>query len=86
MPYYEYEYIVKNLIDLLKEKQEAEEKQHEEAEGKQSMGGAMKEAGKYMPAGLSNMASKASSGNFNTGGFNMPSMPNFPGIPSSMKI
>lgn len=84
MPYYEYEYIVKNLIELLKEKQDAEEKQSEDADGKHSMGGAMKEAGKYMPAGLSNMASKASSGNYTMP--SMPSMPNFPGIPSSMKI
>jgi hypothetical protein len=54
------------------------------------MGGAMKDASRHLPPGLANAAR---TGNFNTSsmgsGMKMPSMPsvsNFPGIPSSMKI
>lgn len=78
MDYYEYEYVVKNLIDILKEKQEAEE-------GGQSMdrNTMMQDAKKYMPAGFNP--------NNPTGGMKMPSIPSyspssFPSIPSSLKI
>ena len=78
MPYYEYEYVVKNLIDILKEKQEAEE-------GGQSMDKStmMQDAKKYMPSGF----------NPNNPGASMktPKMPSyspasFPSVPSSLKI
>jgi hypothetical protein len=79
MPYYEFEYIVQNLIDILKEKQEAESGEKENM-SKESM---MKDAKKYMPAGFNP--------NNPTGSFKMPSMPSystasFPSIPSSLKI
>jgi hypothetical protein len=74
MPFYEYEYIVQNLIDILKEKQEAEEKQHKDSTQDMSAGKIMKDAGKYLP---SNMKSSMP---------NMSSLSSFPGIPSSLKI
>ena len=79
MPYYEYEYIVQNLIDILKEKQEAEEGQSSGTD-RDSM---MQDAKKYMPSGY-NMNNPAS-------GMKMPSIPSyspasFPSIPSSLKI
>lgn len=79
MPFYEYEYIVQNLIDILKEKQEAEEGQGSGMD-RDSM---MQDAKKYLPSGM----------NMNNPGGNikMPSIPSyspasFPSIPSSLKI
>ena len=79
MPYYEYEYIVQNLIDILKEKQEAEEGQRKE-HGDMNPNSMMKQANKYLPPGFNS--------NNPTGGMKMPSSPsfNFPSIPSSLKI
>jgi hypothetical protein len=79
MPFYEYEYIVQNLIDILKEKKEAEEGQSQDTD-KNSV---MKDAKKYMPAGFNP--------NNPTGNMKMPSIPSyspssFPSIPSSLKI
>lgn len=79
MPYYEYEYIVQNLIDILKEKKEAEEGENSNYD-KDSV---MRDAKKYMP---SSMNSSNPGGNIK-----MPSIPsyspaNFPSIPSSLKI
>lgn len=78
MPYYEYEYIVQNLIDILKEKQEAEEGQSK-SHGDMNPNSMMKQAGKYLPAGYNPN---------NPGSMKMPSTPslNFPGIPASLKI
>jgi hypothetical protein len=78
MPYYEYEYIVQNLIDILKEKQEAEEGQNK-SYSDMNPNSMMKQAGKYMPAGFNPN---------NPGSMKMPSTPalNFPGIPASLKI
>jgi hypothetical protein len=45
MPYYEYEYIVQNLIDILKEKQEAEEGQSN-SHADMNPNSMMKQAGK----------------------------------------
>jgi hypothetical protein len=78
LPFYEYEFIVQNLIDILKEKQEAEEGQHKQY-ADMTPGSVMKQAGKYMPKGVGNNS------------FKMPSMSSyspasFPGIPSSLKI
>jgi hypothetical protein len=75
MPYYEYEYIVQNLINILKEKQEAEEGQQSNMDTNETM----KNARKMVPKDL------------NSAGFKMPSIPsfsgaNFPSIPSSLKI
>ena len=75
MPYYEYEYIVQNLIDILNEKKEAEEGANDPEAGKLQAAQMMRNAGSMLPSGLGNLAK---------GG--MPSMPSFPGIPSSMKI
>lgn len=76
LPFYEYEYIVKNLIDILKEKQEAEEGQQKDF-GDMDPNSMMKRANKYLPPGYnSNNPSK---------GVKMPSF-NFPSIPSSLKI
>ena len=72
MSYYEYEYIVQNLIDILKEKQEAEEGSQKGQGDMMNPNSAMKQANKYLPPGMSNMKA--------------PSMPSFPGIPSSLKI
>lgn len=79
MPYYEYEYIVQNLIDILKEKKEAEEGENS-GYNKDSV---MKDAKKYMPSGFNP--------NNPTSNMKMPSMPSyspasFPSIPSSLKI
>jgi hypothetical protein len=79
MPYYEYEYIVQHLIDILKEKKEAEEGENQ----KYNREDMMKDAKKYMPSGFNP--------NNPTGGMKTPSMPsystaNFPSIPSSLKI
>ena len=84
MPYYEYEYIVQNLIDILKEKKEAEEGENSKYD-RDSM---MKDAKKYMPSGFN--PNNPTSGS----GVKMPSMPSmpsyspasFPSIPSSLKI
>jgi len=79
LPYYEYEYIVKNLIDILKEKQEAEENQMNGDENSQ-LTKTMNNAKSMLPSNLSNPGSsmpKIPS---------MPSIANFPGIPSSLKI
>jgi hypothetical protein len=65
------------LIDILKEKQEAEEKQSKSTNEDMNSGKMMRDASRNMPS------TKAPS---------MPSMPrmgniaNFPGIPSSLKI
>lgn len=80
MPYYEYEYILQNLIDILEKKKEAEEGQNEKSQEEQSsmMGKAKSMMPKNMPTG--NMSG------------NMPKMPNmnsspsFPSIPSNLKI
>jgi hypothetical protein len=64
MPYYEYEFIVQNLIDILKEKQEAEEGQSKQYSD-MNPNSMMKNAQKSMP----NM------GNFKAPSFNFPSMP-----------
>lgn len=79
MDYYEYEYIVQNLIDILKEKKEAEEGQKDSV----SKDGMMKDVKKYMPSGFNP--------NNPAGGMKMPSIPSyspvsFPSIPSSLKI
>jgi len=78
MPYYEYEYIVQNLIDILNEKKEAEEGANDPEAGKMQAAQMMRNASSMMPSGM---------GNLGKGGMpSMPSMPSFPGIPSSMKI
>jgi len=73
MPYYEYEYIVKNLIDILKEKEEGEKgtsnNMHEQMNSQQLM----KDAKKSMPSGTTMPKYKS------------PSM-KFPGLPSSLKL
>ena len=74
MPYYEYENIVQNLIDILKEKQEAEDNHQKSAGQDMSAGRMMKEANKCIPSNLRNMPSSINS------------LGNFPGIPSSLKI
>lgn len=71
MPFYEYEHIVKNLINILKEKKEAEEGSTRD----QSQTDLMKSASKYLPKGF-NPNNPMSS----------VKMPSFPSIPSSMKI
>ena len=73
LPYYEYEFIVQNLIDILKEKQEAEGAQSKEY-GDMSPGKLMKDAGKNLPGGMKMPSMKSYS----------PA--SFPGIPSSLKI
>jgi hypothetical protein len=77
MPFYEYEYIVQNLIDILKEKQEAEEKQQKGAQQDMSVGSIMRDASKYLPSGMKSGAPSIPS---------MGNLSNFPGIPSSLKI
>lgn len=84
LPFYEFEFIVQNLIDILKEKQEAEEGQSKQY-GDINPNSMMKQAGKYMPAGLNTNSLK------NPGSMKMPNMSSFspasfPGIPSSLKI
>ncbi len=73
MPYYEFEYILENLIDILEKKKEAEEGNDEEAKDRQS--GMMSQAKGMMP----NMPNMGSGGS-------MPSMPSFPSMPSGLKI
>jgi hypothetical protein len=75
MPFYEYEYIVQNLIDILKEKQEAEEKQGKDQN--MDAGKYMKGMNKYMPSGMNSS---------NPSIPKMSGLSNFPGIPSSLKI
>ncbi len=84
LPFYEYEFIVQNLIDILKEKQEAEEGQSKQY-ADMNPNSIMKNAGKYLPSGMNANSLK------NPGSMKMPSMPSyspasFPGIPSSLKI
>jgi len=80
MPFYEYEYIAQNLIDILKEKQEAEEGNHKSQQNDMNPNSIMKQANKYLPAGYN--------ANNPMGSMKMPSSPamNFPSIPSSLKI
>jgi hypothetical protein len=82
MPYYEYEYIIQNLIDILEKKKEAEEGNDEKTqEQKDKM---MSDA----KAGMPSYAKQALS----SGGPKMPSglgsgsMPSFPSMPSGLKI
>jgi hypothetical protein len=49
MPYYEYEYIVENLINILKEKQEAEENQSKDYGESLSANKMMNNANSMMP-------------------------------------
>jgi hypothetical protein len=49
MPYYEYEYIVENLINILKEKQEAEEGQSKDYGESMNANSMMKNAQSMMP-------------------------------------
>jgi hypothetical protein len=70
MDYYEYEYIVDNLIAILKEKNEAEEKQSKTVGDTYNTSKIMNDARKSMPS-------------TKTPSFNVA---NFPGIPSSLKI
>lgn len=77
MPFYEYEYIVQNLIDILKEKQEAEEKQSKGTQQDMSTSKIMKDASRYLPSGMKSGTPSMP---------NMSSLSNFPGIPSSLKI
>jgi hypothetical protein len=72
MPYYEYEFVVQNLIDILKEKQEAEEGQHRDS-SQMNPSKYMKDAGNMM-SGLNKKMP------------NMSSLSSFPGIPASLKI
>ena len=77
MPYYEFEYILENLIDILEKKKEAEEGDGESA--KEQQAGAMSKAKGMMPK-MPNMGGYS-------GGSSMPSMPSsFPSIPSGLKI
>lgn len=71
MPYYRYHFIVKNLVNILKEKQEAEQGQMDKYnKGDMNPKGIMKDAQKNMPK--MNMPKIPSGGNMN-----FPSMPNF---------
>ena len=63
MPYYEYEYIVENLIEILKDKQEAEEGQSKDYSESMNGNNMMKNANSMIPKMPS------------TSSFNMPSMP-----------
>ena len=73
MPYYEFEYILENLIDILEKKKEAEEGDGESA--KEERDGAMSKAKGMMPK-MPNMSSYGGGG----------SMPSFPSLPSGLKI
>ena len=75
MPYYEFEYILENLIDILEKKKEAEEGNDEASKEKQSE--MMGKARSMMPSGMPSSSSSSTS---------MPSMPSFPSVPSSLKI
>jgi len=70
MSYYEYEYITQNLIDILKEKQDAEERSHKGQSDSMNVNSMMKDAKKSLPS-MPSMGGSLSS---------------FPGIPSSLKI
>jgi hypothetical protein len=74
MPFYEYEYIVQNLIDILKEKQDAEENQTKNSQMDMNPSKYMKDASKMIPSSMK------------SGMPNMSGLSNFPGIPSSLKI
>ena len=72
MPYYEFEYILENLIDILEKKKEAEEGDGEsQNEQRDSM---MSKAKGMMPA-MPNM-----------GRYGGGSMPSFPSMPSGLKL
>ena len=74
MPYYEFEYILENLIDILEKKKEAEEGDSEaQGEQRDSM---MSKAKGMMPT-MPNMGSYSSGGG---------SMPSFPSMPSGLKL
>lgn len=79
MPYYEFEYILENLIDILEKKKEAEEGQDEEAKDKQA--GMMSQARGMMP----NMPNIGGGGKYGSMP-SMPSAPSFPSMPSNLKI
>jgi hypothetical protein len=68
MPFYEYEFIVQNLIDILKEKQEAEE-------------GQTKQYGDMNPNSLMKNAQKGMPKMPNTDSMKMPNI-SFPSMPS----
>jgi len=78
LPYYEYEYIVQNLIDILKEKKEAEEGAQDMDKQNSEASRMMKNAKSMLPSGMGNMASGKMP--------SMPSVSNFPGIPASLKF
>lgn len=82
MPYYEFEYIIENLIDILEKKKEAEEGNDESAQEKQA--DMMSKARSMMPSGLPTSTSSSSMPSIPSkfGG----SMPSFPSIPSNLKI
>jgi len=82
MPYYELEYILENLIDILEKKKEAEEGNDEDmAERKSSM---MSDAKRMMPAGTPTSVNSSSMPSIpSIGGGSMPS---FPSVPSNLKI
>lgn len=63
MPYYEYEYIVENLIEILKDKQEAEEGNSKDYGETMNANSMMKNANSMMPSAST---------------FKMPSMPSMP--------
>jgi hypothetical protein len=81
MPYYEFEYILENLIDILEKRKEAEEGQDEGAQERQSE---MMGRAKSMMPNMPNLSSSSS------GGIpKLPSgsgMPKFPSMPSNLKI
>lgn len=76
MPYYEFEYILENLIDILEKKKEAEEGENES--GKEKQAEMMSNAKSMMPS-TPNMGSGSSMPK-------MPSAPSFPSMPSNLKI
>ena len=76
MPYYEFEYILENLIDILEKKKEAEEGENEGAKEKQAE---MMSNAKSMMPNMPNMGSGSSMPK-------MPSAPSFPSMPSNLKI
>lgn len=76
LPFYEYEFIVQNLIDILKEKQEAEEGQTKQYKD-MSPGQLMKDASRNLPGGMKTPKMP---------NMNSYSPASFPGIPSSLKI
>ena len=83
MPYYELEYILENLIDILEKKKEAEEGNDEEMqERKSSM---MSDAKRMMPGGMPNVSSSGKMSGMPSLP-SSPSMPSFPSIPSNLKI